>query len=456
MSVVEDFNAQIFVSEQLTRQLINASQDLAERCVYALAEKYNFDADEAIRMLGLSMIKLERKAPVKAKVSKSAKVQVTKANFPLPWSGEFNDACCYALRQNNGLYTQCTGIRRNAGALGKGEAQFCKGCASQMQKTGAEIPEYGTIQQRKSVGIFDFVDPKGRKPTAYAKVMKKYKLTQEQVLEEAGKLNVTVDPEHFSAPEETKRGRPSSKSGDKAPKEKGVKGRPKKTRKVLQIEGDDEDLFATLVAEANEVESETDSVTSSTNGKKKGKTDEEKEAERIAAEASKLEKEQKRLAEKAEKEAKLAAEKAEREAKKENERLAREAKKKAEEEEKAAKKLALENAKKEKEAKLAAEKLAKEAAKAEKSSKKASSSKANSQEAEAEPEAEKDDEPDVVKKIEFEGKKYLKSRKTGIVYDYTKYVKEGEQEVVGKWNDATNKIVFNEVEEEEEEEEYDM
>ncbi len=449
MSVVENFNAQVFVSEQLTRQLINASQDLAERCVYALAEKYNFDADEAIRMLGLSMIKLERKAPVKAKVSKSAKVQVTKASFPLPWSGEFNDACCYALRQNNGLYTQCTGIR-------KGEAQFCKGCASQMQKTGAEIPEYGTIQQRKSVGIFDFVDPKGRKPTAYAKVMKKYKLTQEQVLEEAGKLNITVDPEHFNAPEETKRGRPSSKSGDKAPKEKGVKGRPKKTKKVLQIEGDDEDLFATLVAEANEVESETSSVTSSTNGKKKGKTDEEKEAERIATEAAKQEKEQKRLAEKAEKEAKLAAEKAEKEAKKENERLAREAKKQAEEEEKAAKKLALENAKKEKEAKLAAEKLAKEAAKAEKSSKKASSPKPNSQEAEAEPEAEKDDEPDVVKKIEFEGKKYLKSKKTGIIYDLAKYIKEGEQEVVGKWNDATNRIVFNAVEEEEEEEEYEL
>ena len=54
-------------------------------------------------------------------------------------------------------------------------------------------------------------------------------------------------------------------------------------------------------------------------------------------------------------------------------------------------------------------------------------------------------------KIEFEGKKYLKSKKTGIIYDYTEYTKNGEQVVVGKWNDASNKIEFNAAEEEEEE-----
>jgi len=381
-------------------------------------------------MLGLNQIKLERKAPVKAKAPKAAKVVAPKAAFPLPWSGEFNDACCYALRQNNGLYTQCTGVR-------KGEAQFCKGCASLMQKTGAEVPEYGTIQQRMAVGIFEYVDPKGRKPVAYAKVMKKYKITQEMALEEAGKYNININAEHFVVPEDTKRGRPKA---EKAPKEKGSKGRPKKSKKVLQIEGDDEDLFASLVAEANEVEGEEIIVS-----KKKGKSEEEKEAERLAKEAEKAEKEKKRLAEKAEKEAKLALEKAEKEAKKEAERLAREEKKKAEEAEKLAKKEALEKAKADKEAKLAAEKLAKEAAKAEKSSKKPAAKT---------PEPEEDEEPDVVKKIEFEGKKYLKSKKTGIIYDYTKYVKEGEQVVVGKWNEAENKIVFDNAEEEEEE--YDL
>jgi len=423
----QEFNASIFVSEQLNRQLINMSQDLAYRAIGFCAERYNFDAEEAYRLLGLALIKLERKAPVKAKTTKAAKVSVPKSAFPLPYNGEFHENCCFALRQNNGLYTQCTGPR-------KGDAQFCKSCATTMQKTGAEIPEYGTIQMRNAVGIFEYTDPKGRKPVSYTKVMKKYKISEEQVLEEAGKLNITINSEHFIAPEETKRGRPKT---DKEPKAKGVKGRPKKSKKVLQIEGEDEDLFAALVAEANE---ESDEIV--INKKKSGKTDEEKEAERLAKEAEKAEKEAKRQAEKAEKEAKLAAEKAEKEAKKEAERLAREAKKKAEEEEKAAKKAAAELAKAEKEAKLAAEKAEKEAKKAQKSSKKVE-------------EPVEDDEPDVVKKIEFEGKKYLKSKKTGIIYDYNEYVKNGEQVVVGKWNEASNKIEFA-ASEEEEEEEYDL
>ena len=184
-----EFNAQLFVTEQLTRQLINTTQDVTIRCIEVLAGHYGFDQEEAIRMVGLNMLKLERKGPSRkdSKGQKVAKVVAPKAAFPLPYNGEFNDACCYALRQNNGLYTQCTGLRR-------GDAQFCKGCASQMQKTGAEVPEYGTIQQRNAVGIFEFVDPKGRKPVSYTKVMKKYKITQESALEEAGKLNIVINP----------------------------------------------------------------------------------------------------------------------------------------------------------------------------------------------------------------------------------------------------------------------
>lgn len=427
MSAQVDFNASVYVSEQLNRQLVNMAQDLAHRCVSECANKYGFDADEAIRFLGLAMIKLERKAPAKAKVEKKAKVAAPKSAFPLPYNGEFNDACCYALRQNNGLYTQCAGLR-------KGEAQFCKSCATTMQKTGAEMPEYGTIQQRMAVGIFEYVDPKGRKPVAYTKVMKKYKIDQEQVLAEAGKFNIVVNPEHFVAPEgESKRGRPKT---EKEPKAKGAKGRPKKSKKVIQIEGDDDDLFAALVAEAND---ETEEIIIPKG--KKGKTDAEKEAERLAAEAEKQAKKLAAEQARAEKEAKKKAEEAEKQAKKEAERLAREAKKKAEEEEKAAKKLAAEQAKAAKEA----EKAAKEAAKA----------KGKKQTA-APVEDEDDEEPDVVKKIEFEGKKYLKSKKTGIIYDYNEYVKNGEQVIVGKWNESANKIDFSPKDDEESEEEYDM
>jgi len=430
----EMFNASVYVSEQLNRQLVNMSVDLVHRCISTCAEHYNFDAEEASRLLGLSMLKVERKAPVKS-VKVVAKVSVPKQAFPLPYNGEFNESYCYALRQNNGLYTQCTSVR-------KGEAQFCKGCATLMQKTGAEVPEYGTIQQRMAVDIFDYIDPKGRKPVAYTKVMKKYKITEEQVLEEAGKFNIIINSNHFVAPEETKRGRPKT---DKEPKAKGVKGRPKKEKKVLMVEGEEEeDLFAALVANSLE---ETEVVSSPivSTPKKPTKSDEERETERLAKEQAKLaEKETKRLAAEAakkEKEDKLAAEKAEKELKKEAERLAREEKKKADEAEKLAKKEAAEKAK--------AEKLAaKEQKKQDKSS--------NPAPVVNTPVVEDEEEPDVVKKVEFEGKKYLKSKKSGIIYDYNEYVKNGEQVVVGKWNNNTNKIEFSApAEEEEEQEEYE-
>jgi hypothetical protein len=417
--------------------MVNAAQDLAQRSIKACAERYNFDAEEAVRLLGLVNVKLSRARPVEGK-PKKVKVVVAKAAFPMPYNGEFNDACCFALRQNSGLYTQCQAVR-------KGEAHFCKQCQVLADKTEG-VPEYGTIQMRQAVGIFEYTDPKGRKPVAYTKVMKKYKIDQEKVLEEAGKFNVQINAEHFVVAEvDSKRGRPKA---EKAPKEaKGSKGRPKKAKKVLQIEGDDDDLFASLVADANNNSGDEAVIApkAKSEPKKRGKSDEEKEAERLQKEAEKAEKEAKRLQEKAEKEAKLALEKLEKEQKKQLEEEARLAKKALEESEKAAKKLALEVAKKEKEEKLAAEKLAKES----KTKKPAAAAKAAK-----EPEVE--EEPDVVKKIEFEGKKYLKSKKSGIIYDYQEYVKNGEQVMVGKWNESKNKIEFNKAADEESEEEYDM
>lgn len=437
MSAMMNFESAVYVNDQLNRLMVNAAQELAQRSIKACAEHYNFDAEEALRLLGLINVKLARNKPVVAKIPKE-KVAVLKPAFPMPYNGEHAVAgCCSALRQNQGLYTQCT-------ASVKGDKIFCKQCQANADKNDG-VPEYGTIAMRQAVGIFEYVDPKGRKPVAYTRVMKKYKIDQDKVMEEAGKFNIIINAEHFVVPEaDSKRGRPKA---EKAPKEKGAKGRPKKAKKVLHIEGDeDDDLFASLVADANANADENAVVVAP---KKKGKSDEEKEAERIAKENEKKEKEAKRAAEKAEKEAKLAAEKAEKEAKAAAEKIARELKKAKEEEEKLAKKAALELAKKEKEEKLAAEKAEKEAAKAAKSAKKPAAAPKP-----AEPVVE--EEPDVVKKIEFEGKKYLKSKKTGIVYDYTEYVKNGEQVVVGKWNDAKNKIDFSNASEEEAEEEYEM
>ena len=424
MSSISQFNATMFVSEQLNRQMINSAQELAIRVVKSCGEHYNFDSEEAIRLLCLMNIKVDRKMPEKS--NKSRKEKAVKMAFRLPYNGGCAANCCSALRQNQGLYTQCT-------SAPKKNQVFCKQCQMNADKNGG-VPEYGTIEMRNAVGIFEYVDPKGRKPVAYTKLMKKYKVDQATVLEEAVKFGINIDAEHFLAPVDASKGRPK-KEKVQAQREKGSKGRPKKAKKVLLLEGegDDDDLFASLVADAN-------SNVVVEPAKKRGKSDEEKAAEEAKKAEEKAEKEAKRLAEKAEKEAKLAADKAEKEAKLAAEKFARELKKQKEEEEKLAKKIALELAKVEKEAKLAAEKAAKEA------KKKPAAAAVVAEE----------EEPDVVKKIEFEGKKYLKSKKTGVVYDYTEYVKNGEQVVIGKWNDNSNKIDFNKTSDEEEEEEYSM
>ena len=441
-----NFESSVYVSEQLNRQMVNAAQELAVRAVTACGRQYDFDVDEALRMLGIVNAKVSHAKRIEAP-SKKVKVVVAKAAFPMPYNGEFNDACCFALRQNNGLYTQCQAVR-------KSNVDFCKQCQVLADRGVEGVPEYGTIQMRQAVGIFEYTDPKGRKPVAYTKVMKKYKIDQEKVLEEAGKFNVQINAEHFVVAEvDSKRGRPSSQK-EKAPKEpKGSKGRPKKAKKVLQIEGDgdDDDLFASLVADANNNSGEEAVI--ATKGKpKKVKTDEEKEAERLQKEAEKAEKEAIRLKEKADKEAKLAFEKQEKEFKLAVEKAEREAKKESERLEREQKKIALELAKKEKEEKLAAEKAAK--AQAQQTKTKKTPVVAAAAAATKEPEVE--EEPDVVKKIEFEGKKFLKSKKSGIIYDYNEYVKNGEQVMVGKWNDAKNNIEFTKSSEEEQEEEYDM
>jgi hypothetical protein len=428
-----ELNVNVLVSERLNADLLNAVKEATEKCVEFLALRYEFDAVEAKELL-VFKLKLGGGKVGKSKSGVEKKSAVLKPAFPLPYNGELNFHGCFALRHNSGLFTQCSGVRGSTG-------EFCKGCASRMQKMGAESPEYGTITQRRAVGMFEYVDPKGRKPIAYTKIMKKHNLSEEQVKEEAGKFNMTVHESHFIAPEETKRGRPKT---EKVPKEKGAKGRPKKTQISLEIAGDDTEEeakvnFKELVRETIE---ESD-VSEQTAVVKKGKTDEEKEAEKKEKEAKRLA--EKEAAEKAKAEKKEAAEKAKAE-KKEAAEKAKAEKKEAAEKAKAEKKEAVEKAKAEK--KEAAEKAKAEKAKAEKK-------KATEGETEAEPETP----PDVVTSIKFEGKKYLKSKTTGIVYDYDKYVKEGEQVVVGKWSDATEKIIFDDADdddEEEEEENYDM
>jgi len=397
--------------------------------VEALSREYNFSASDASSKLGLVGVKVSvTDGSVGRKRKVVAKECVEKSAFPLPFMGRNVEECCQSLRQSQGLYTQC----RNS----KAGEKFCKSCSSKMVDG---VPEYGTIEQRLAVGVNDYVDPSGRKVVHYTKIMKKYKVSEEQVIAEAKKLGQVVDGCHFIQPESdnVKRGRPKAEKPAKV--SSGVKGRPKKTKKVVEIDGEEDDLFASLVAESINASAAVEVET--VNAEAVADVEAEAKAPEVATKekANKSEEKAAKLATKEqEKAAKLAA--------KEQEKAAKEQEKAAKEQEKAAK--------------LAAKEQEKAAKEQEKAAKLAAKSEAKSKKPAEKPAAPANDDTsaaDVVKKIEFEGKKYLKSKKTGIVYDYDEYVKSGDQVVVGKWNEATNKLDFETAKSdgEESEDEYD-
>jgi hypothetical protein len=420
---------ELSVSGAVMSSLSESVSRYVREVVEALSSEYNFSASEASSKLGLVGVGLKVVKGGSKGGRGERKTVEDKSLFPLPFSGRNVEECCQSLRQSQGLYTQC----RNSKASG----EFCKSCSSKMVDG---VPEYGTMSQRLAVGLNDYVDPSGRKVVHYTKIMKKHKVSEEQVLAEARKFGQAVDACHFIQPEldSVKRGRPKAEKPVKV--SSGVKGRPKKTKKVVEIDGEEDDLFATLVAESinGAVVSEVVSVDAVTEVVVPDVAVSEAVVSEAVSEVSKApekaNKSEAKAAKEQEKAAKLAAKEQENAAK----LAAKEQEKAAKEQEKAAKLAAKEQ---EKAAKIAAKSEAKA-----KPAEKPAKVPANDETSAA----------DVVKKIEFEGKKYLKSKKTGIVYDYEEYVKSGDQVIVGKWNEATNKLDFESAKSEEEsEDEYD-
>jgi hypothetical protein len=454
------------LSEVVERSIKEAVKNAVKEAVYICGSKYNFDGNIALIEIGLKDVELcvVGVGVGGGGVGGGGKVSSSGVGIPLPFSGVIAEECCIALRQNSGLYTQCQSLKA-------GSSRYCKQCE---KKCDSGESEYGTVESRMAVGLQDYVDSKGRKQVHYTKIMKKLNLTEEQVMEVANKHGIKVDASHFIAPVDgSKRGRPKSEKPAKV--SSGVKGRPKKEKKVVEIAGDEDDLFANLVAQANRVESEEEVVEVKAEEEAEVKAVEESSvaessvAEVVAevkavAESSVAEVvsevkavEESSVAEvvsevKAEvvekpaaKVSKTAAEKAAEKAEKEAQKLAEKAAKEAE---KAAEKAA-------KEAQKAAEKAAKDAEKAEKEAQKAADKAAKDTVKKAA--VKEDDQAEVVKKIEFAGNKYLKSKKTGIVYDYAEYIKTGDQIVVGQWNNETSAIDFKKAcdDEEESEDEYE-
>lgn len=411
---IETFKPVVSVTELWMKTLENTTKDFGVRVTQALAEKYGFSNDEAVKFLGLESVAINRKAM--AKRSKSTKEpkekKVKKVKEPkeekmyLPFMRTMDDTLCHGISYNHGLFTQCSKKPLE-------NHSFCKGCQAQADKNSDGRPDCGTIESRMFIPLFEYHDSKGRTPVAYSKIMKKYGYTLEQVEAKIGK---PLNPEFLYEPEKKK-----------------TSGRPKKAADAVATSTDD--IFNGLTAEnGSEMGEETPK-------KKSAKLSEEEKAEKKAkleaerAEAKRLrdEKEAVEKAEKAEKrKAELEAKKAEREAKKEAEKAEKEAKKAQEKAERAKEKA-------EKEA------LEKEAKKAQKSNK---SSPVSPVTTETKAEEKKTEEPPKKKmgvvKIEIDGTTYYLNKETKIVYD------PKTKEEVGTYDEDNKKLIPLPEEEDEE------
>ena len=434
------------------------------KAITMCGERYGFNVSEAMEML-------KRRDGKGVGVGVGVGVgSVLKSDFALPYNGELNDNLCLGISRNGGVYSQCSKKR----VSGK---TYCGQCSKEASNNSHGLPNYGNIvdRQRAYLNKEEFKDPSGKSPIAYPKIMKKLKLSEEQVRSECEKMGVTLDPINLEEKTMKKSGRPKQIKPEKPAKEIKPKGRPKKSKKVLELAGEEEDLFASLVmsslapSRANSSKEATVSVSEATVSVSEATvsvseaTVSVSEATVSVSEAtvsvcetkatvSEAKKEKKSSSAKEEKALAKLKEKEEKELAKLKEKEAKEEKAKEKEMKSLMLKLEKEKQKEElleKKAALELEKVkAKELKEKKVSEKKVKKSKIDDDDVRPTPVFidPPDEEADLVKKIMFEGKKYLKSKKTGIIYNM-------EQDVIGKWNEEKERIDFNE--EEESEDEYD-
>ena len=76
----------------------------------------------------------------------------SKPDLMLPFCGTVNDAWCYGIRKNYGLYSQCSNARPT-------ESHYCKTCAKHAASSPAGKPQFGDIHDRMSIEPMEFREP---------------------------------------------------------------------------------------------------------------------------------------------------------------------------------------------------------------------------------------------------------------------------------------------------------
>lgn len=206
--------------------------------VEKLSKKYNFNLNEAIKLLNIDK-----------KETKSKGLR----EIILPYCGEIDKEWCNGVRLNYGLYSQCVNDKDK-------KTGYCKTCSRQGEKNGTGIPTYGTIQERAKAGK-DYRDPKGKAAVRYANVMEKLGITKEEAIE-AARVKGVVIPEEELELKVVKRGRPkksvavSDTDSEVSVATQKKRGRPRKDKTIVSELATGDDLIAGLIKEAKKEEVE--------------------------------------------------------------------------------------------------------------------------------------------------------------------------------------------------------
>ena len=228
------------MKEVLQREMEKYTRNVVKEAVKALSKEYGFKAEEALEKMNLNEVRVG----MKEKVEKIKKADgAPPPTIPLPFTGEIKEEWCKAMKQNHGLYSQCTST-----AIPEGE--LCKTCQNQADKKGK--PTCGYIRERLVGNLMEYKDEKGKKVQHYGVVLKKLNIAQADAEAEATKYGMVIPAEQYAIPETT-RGRPKKdqEGSDEADKKRG---RPKKEKKVVSGSAAD-DIVAKLISEANKTKS---------------------------------------------------------------------------------------------------------------------------------------------------------------------------------------------------------
>ncbi len=177
-------------------------------------------------------------------INKKEEKKINKSRIPIPFYGFINDECCYGIKKNHGLYTQCTKKRLD-------DKDYCVICQRHANNNVNDKPKCGDIRDRKKTwsNNLDYKPPGMTKEIPYANIIKKLNIDINVAQDIVRKLGWDVIPKCHLVKKKSRRGRPKTKvvvedSDDEEPKKRG---RPKK---VIKKELTDDELILLFMSQA--------------------------------------------------------------------------------------------------------------------------------------------------------------------------------------------------------------